>query len=579
MPASVALLDAQTVNQIAAGEVVERPSSVVKELIENALDAAATRIEITVESGGRERIRVADDGHGMSPDDAILALERHATSKIRSADDLLQVTSLGFRGEALPSIASVSRLTLITGQGEAGRTVIVTRFGSREDPRSVAGDRGTEVIVEDLFENTPARLKFLKGDATESSSIAETVAKYAIAHPSVAFVLRFGESESIRTTGTGDLIEAIGGVWGSELARNLIPIESNSSGIEVRGFVSPPHMTKPNRAFQQFIVNGRPVRSRTLYASIDAAFRSLTPERRYPVVVLQLNLDPADVDINVSPTKSEIKFRREGAAFEAIRLAVKSSLMENGIMPSVAAAFVPTTAAVGGSTVSSPALLEPIAQTVRDLFDERAPMDPVQAVKYPFLDLLDGLQILGQVLDTFIVASTDRGLVIIDQHVAHERILYEYLCGLKEGAPIERQGLLEPQVISFDRPGAIALAEHLEDLRAIGFELEKFGVTDFAVRAIPGALSDKGAIPILKDIAEELVATGGKSGLQDARHRIWITAACRMAVKAGDVLADREMEQLVRELAETENPYLCPHGRPITLTFTYDELLRRFKRT
>ncbi|MCW5946325.1 MAG: DNA mismatch repair endonuclease MutL [Fimbriimonadales bacterium] len=581
MPSKVALLDSHTINQIAAGEVVERPSSVVKELIENAIDAGASRIEVTIEGAGKEKIQVSDNGSGMSPEDVELALQRHATSKIRAAGDLLKVTSLGFRGEAIPSIASVSKTTITSAEEDGARTRIEVEYGQKVAQETVAGARGTDVTVERLFENTPARLKFLRTDATETSAIVELVGKYAMAYTHIAFSLRLSEHVAVQTTGSGDLLEVLSHVWGAELARSLAEIDTIVSGIRVQGFVSPPHVNKPTRSHQVLFVNGRPVRSKTMFASIDAAYRMLTPERRYPVAVLSLSIDPSEIDINVSPTKSEVKFHKEGAVFDAIRMAIKSGLMEHGLMPSVIPTF-PSAQHTGAEhfglvSLETAAIALAESESVGHLF--RQPLEPEERSRFPFLDLLEDFRILGQALDTFIVATTRRGIAIIDQHVAHERVLYEYLCGLKSGAPLEEQPLLTPVPIEFDRSLALQVGEYLDDLAAIGFRIESFGANDFLVRSIPSALTSKDFMKTLRDIAEELAASGGRLRPSDAREKIWITAACRMAVKANDPLSIAEMEKLVADLAETENPYLCPHGRPITITLSYDELMRRFKRT
>jgi DNA mismatch repair protein MutL len=574
----VALLDPHTINQIAAGEVVERPASVAKELLENAVDAGATRIEIAIEDAGRGLIRVRDNGCGMSREDAETSLLRHATSKIRAAGDLHRVHSLGFRGEALPSIASVSRLTITTGEGDGARSRIVVDFGRVESIDTVAGPAGTEVSVERLFENTPARLKFLRSDSRETSAVAETVSRYALAFPNVAFRLTVGESETLTTTGSGDLHDVLCQIWGTDLGRALAEVDSTTSGIRVQGFVAPPHVNKPTRSHQVLFVNGRPVRSKTLYAALDAAYRSLTPDRRYAVGALSLSIDPADVDVNVSPTKSEVKFQRDGAVFDAIRLALKSGLMEHGLMPSAFPSFSPTGYTTPPPAGVSSALATLLAPSEVDNLFSAAP-EPVQTSRFPFGDLLEDLRVLGQALDTFIIATTRRGIVIIDQHVAHERVLYEYLCGLKKNEAIMAQALLNPSTIQFERGAANIVSERLSDLASAGFVLEPFGSGDFLIRAVPAILAERDFARALREIVDEMEEFGDRAAPSDARHKVWITSACRMAVKAGDPLRIHEIEKLIADLADTENPYLCPHGRPITVTLTYEELLRRFKRT
>ncbi|MCX7799258.1 MAG: DNA mismatch repair endonuclease MutL [Fimbriimonadales bacterium] len=592
-PGRVRLLDPHTVNQIAAGEVVERPASVVKELVENALDAGARRIEVDLEDSGRTLIRVADDGCGMEPSDAEAALQRHATSKIACADDLLGVRTLGFRGEALPSIASVSRLTLSTATSDGARTVLRVEGGRRLDNGAAAGPRGTEVVVRDLFFNTPARLKFLKSDSTELAACLEVLSRLAIGYPDVAFSVTHKGQTAFRTSGSGDRLQAVADVWGRELAKSLAEVDCEVAGIRVSGFVSPPHVTRPTRAYQYLYVNGRPVKARTLMAALDQAFRDLTPERRYPVAVLDVRVEPSRVDVNVSPTKSEVKFQQEGQAFDAVRYAVRAALQEHGMMPSAAdiavvnqalAELQRPAAAFSGSGLfhQSLAAQRPLGtlegNEALDAALTGLPAVAPEEGRYPFLHLLDDLRVLGQILNTFIVADTRRGLAIIDQHVAHERILYEHLCGLKGPTAIERQRLLAPETLELDRRSAVLLRERLEELVAVGFDIEPFGPDSFLVRAAPAALRGRDPLRTLRDLVDELVESTVARRLTPTREQIWITSACKMAVKAGDPLSVAEMEKLIVDLATTENPYLCPHGRPITIVLTREELLRKFKR-
>ncbi|CAN5698486.1 DNA mismatch repair endonuclease MutL [soil metagenome] len=600
MPGTVRQLDPHTVNQIAAGEVVERPASVVKELVENALDAGAKRIEIELRDAGRTLIRVADDGSGMGPEDAKLALTRHATSKIGSVEDLLDVHTLGFRGEALPSIASVSRFTLKSGDEDGLRTVLRVDGGEAQPPAAEGGPQGTEVTAEDLFFNVPARLKFLKSDGTELGQSLDVVSRLAIARPDVAFRFTHNGQVGLETEGRGDQLEALAGVWGREIARTLVEIDATVGGMRVTGFVSPPHVTKPTRAFQYSYVNGRAVRSRSLTTAIDLAFRDITPERRHPLLALLIEAPPETVDVNVSPTKSEVRFQREGAAFDAIRIALKNALLEHGMMPDalgLARVNEALAASGGGSSIldrgsfgapvedfrlEAPELDQPflLQNDLRSTIHDPAVSEPL-ALKpshLPFASLLDGLRIIGQVMKTFIIAETDHGVVIVDQHVAHERILYEYLCGIRGRAAVERQRLLVPQTLHLDRRSALLLRERLEELEQTGFELEPFGGKSYVIRTVPAALRGKDPIKFLRDLADELVDTAVARKLTPTREQIWIMASCKMAVKAGDTLSHAEMEKLLVDLAQTENPYLCPHGRPITATLSTEGMLRLFKR-
>ena len=587
---SVHLLDLHTVNQIAAGEVVERPASVVKELVENALDAGARRIEIELVDSGKTMIRVFDDGIGMDLDDARQSLQRHATSKISSVDDLQRVRSLGFRGEALPSIASVSRLTLSTTRQDGLRTVLKVEDSKVSHPKGNSGPKGTEILVEDLFYNTPARLKFLKSDTTELGQSLEHVSRYAVAYPHVAFQLVHNGQIGLKTSGSGNLQDAISDVWGRDMARSLAEVRLEAAGMTLSGFVSPPHVTKPTRAFQYLFVNGRPVRTRTLTAAIDQAFRDLTPDKRFPLLVLMIEIDPSRVDVNVSPTKSEVKFQQEGQAFDAIRIALKSALMEHGMMPNAAgvAAANEALAAARAATVETidyrnfgtPATTHPDSTALFEAHTVDVPIPVFQKVDQalPFVSLLDGLRVIGQAMNTFIVAETKHGLVVVDQHVAHERILYEYLCGIRGSAAIEKQALLVPQTLHLDRRSALLLRERLQEVIDVGFELDPFGGETYVVRSVPAAIKNRDPLKVLRDVVEELVEASVTRRLVPTREQIWITSSCKMAVKAGDPLSHAEMEKLIVDLATTENPYLCPHGRPITITLGKDALMKMFKR-
>ncbi len=646
------VLDESVVNRIAAGEVVERPASAVKELIENSLDAGARRIEVEVEMGGRRLIRVRDDGIGMTRADALLALQRHATSKIRTDSDLLRIQTMGFRGEALPSIAAVSRLELITRayEEEIGTRVVATG-GEITAVEEVGAPIGTTVTVRDLFFNVPARLKFLKTVPTELGHILETVTRYAFAFPEVSFRLVHERQELLFTPGNGERLAAVAAIWGREVVRGMVEVNYERDGIHVYGLIAPPHHTRPTRQHQYFYVNLRPVRNKTLTAALDEAYRTLTPEKRYPACVLMVDLDPRQVDVNVHPAKIEVKFQREGDVFEAVVQAIRAALLEHGMIPSavggtavpparphVSQSHTPLTptlspegrggqeglsserregregiapASRGGAepyvpdvgTVhrlllqraglappeaapstappeAEPVASEPAATQLETLLEfEPAETAPLETAHLPFAHLLDDLRILGQVQNTFIVASTRRGLVIIDQHVAHERVLYEQFCEQRGGTPVPRQPLLTPEPLTLDRRSALLLQERLDELNRLGFELEPFGTDTYLVRSIPAALTGRDAINTLRDIIDELVELSVARRLPLAREQIWITTACKLAVKAGDPLSLPEMQKLIEDLARTQNPYLCPHGRPITLTLSWDELERRFKRS
>ncbi|MBS1717657.1 MAG: DNA mismatch repair endonuclease MutL [Armatimonadetes bacterium] len=580
----VRLLDPHTINQIAAGEVVERPASVVKELVENALDAGSTRITVELKDSGTTLIRISDNGCGMSAEDAATALQRHATSKIERVEDLERVGTLGFRGEALPSIASVSRFSLATAETDGLRTVIRAVGGKMEPVERASGPKGTEIVVEDLFFNTPARLKFLKSSSTELGLCIETLSRYAITFPNVAFKLIHGGHVVLDTPGAGDLFSTLAEVWGIDLARSLAEISTQIGGIGLHGFVSPPHVTKYSRAYQFISVNGRPVKTRTLIAALDQAYRDLTPERRYPVVALNLTIDPTRIDVNVSPTKNEVKFQQEGQAFEALRVGIKSALMEHGLAPNASQIAIANEALaeVRRNTVDESFLAQAPLQFSAPVF--QSPSEPLQTFevtaseRFPFSKLIEGLRVIGQAMNTFILAETDHGIAIIDQHVAHERVIYEYLCGLKGPTAIERQPLLTPQTLHLDRRSSVLFKERVDEVRALGFDLEPFGGESYLIRSVPAALRAKDPVKMLRELIDELVESSVSRKLVPTREQIWIMSSCKMAVKAGDPLSHAEMEKLIIDLASTENPYLCPHGRPITISLTKDDLFRKFKR-
>jgi DNA mismatch repair protein MutL len=593
------LLDAQTINQIAAGEVVERPANVVKELVENALDAGATRIEVELEESGRSKIVVRDNGIGMSADDISASLERHATSKIRRLEDLWSVSTLGFRGEALPSIASVSRMRLSSADVDGLRTILLVEGGQIRPITADSGPRGTEVRVEDLFFNTPARLKFLKSDTSELSAAVEVVEKLAVAHPGVAITVKHGNTVLLQTSGDGDLLGVIGSVWSREVAKALAELDHFENGVRVRGFISPPHVTKTNRSMQWLFVNGRPIRSRQLQVALDLAYRSITPERRFPIALLMLNVDPAKVDVNVSPTKTEVRFQNEGSVFDAVRHAIKSALLEHGMVPDAAhlarahAAnpFQPTWSVPQSApfTVAEAPLfalarpdqaeptLAPFVMPAAPTVEHGVPAPAQNA----YVSLIDGLRVIGQFMNSFIIAENRNALLIIDQHVAHERILFEWIRSKRGQGIIERQALVAPEPLHVDRKAVAFVNDRLAELNELGFEIEPIGESTFLVRTVPAALKRRDPLKALQEIIDDMLEaenSGGRTASMPAREALWITCACKMSVKAGDPLTHAEMEKLIFDLAETENPYLCPHGRPITIVMDKNDVWRKFMR-
>ncbi len=629
----IVLLDENTANRIAAGEVVERPASAVKELVENAIDAGATHIVIGLEEGGKQRILVADNGCGMTCNDAVLALQRHATSKIRSADDLFAIRTLGFRGEALPSIASVSRMTLTTkpADEESGARLSVLG-GDITAVEEVAGRDGTTIEVADLFFNTPARLKFLKSTPTELARAVEVVGQLAVAYPGVAFRLRHGSQEVFATPGTGEPLAALAAVWGRDIARKLIPVRHESPGLCVFGYIATPDVSRPGRSHELFFVNRRPIKIRLLGHALEEAFRALTPESRYPIAALFVEISPELVDVNVHPTKTEVKFTRDGEVHHAASQAIKGALLAYGIVPTArpGVPIAPDSAAplqtqmemptrgsrplevgseeaAAGITSFAPqqagleaaAAFEPFAvplpmnappeeETALPSADSPpaphgGPLPTAEPLEErprprPFAEQLRDFRVLGQERNTYIIALTPEGLAVIDQHVAHERVLYERLTvkRFSDGIPVQR--LAVPLTLHLSRREALLLAEHCDSFAAAGWEIAPFGGESFVVRSVPAVLANKPYEQVLRDMIDELVNQTISRRLLVQQDHVTITNACKMAVKAGDPLTHEEMQSLLQQLAETENPYLCPHGRPIVVTIAFKDLDKLFKR-
>ena len=618
----VRLLDDNTANQIAAGEVVERPSSVVKELVENSLDAGATRIEVELFEGGKNKIVVRDNGAGMSRADAILALQRHATSKIRSADDLFSIHTLGFRGEALPSIASVSDFRILTKrpQDETG-TEIIVRAGELAEVRDAAAPDGTQITVENLFFCVPARLKFLKTTQTELNHATDFLHRLILAYHTIGFRLTHDGHELIAYPGSSDPRQALATVYGRDVAREMVPLLYESPGLTVRGSVSKPSVSKATRSAQAFFVNGRHVRSRTVQHAFDAAFSRLMTTERHPVVALFVEIAPELVDVNVHPAKTEVRFTRDGEVYAAISRAVENALLTGGLVPEVTVqASLPELAAPTTLTMpdmgerGSDRLAPPLRTSLSNYVNldsaslpptprpagETSPQPPSFAKPHPegtrvashsepgevYIGF-DGykigrLRVLGQSRNTYIVAETDDAVLLIDQHIAHERVLYEQMMnGATESQSawgVVTQHLAVPQTLELSPADARVVQERLGALEKSGFVLEPFGGETFMVRAVPGRVADKPYLEILKEIIEELTHASVARRLLVPHESAIIMASCKMAVKKGDPLTMEEMTRLLADLAQMRNPFTCPHGRPILLALSHHEMDRKFHR-
>lgn len=579
--------------QIAAGEIVERPASVIKELLENALDAEARRIRVEVEQGGRRSMLVQDDGVGMDPEDAQLAFEHHATSKISSLEDLERVATLGFRGEALPSIASVSRLSLRTvGSGSPLGTRIEYQGGELQGIEPIAWPRGTEVRVEDLFFNVPARRKFLKAPSTELGHISRQVTQYALAYPQVEFQFEHEGRVLLAAPAVRDLQERAYQVLGESFLEHLVPLDYKTGSLRVFGFTSLPHEQRSNAASLYLYVNRRMVKDRVLTHAVRLAYQDLIPSSAYPVSLIFLELPPEQVDVNVHPAKTEVRFRDSQAVHSAIYHGIQEALLRHrSNLSSLARPLSPVPAippmpAKGTSptlsTFAGP-LFPPPRPQGDPLARERAarPSDPHAGQIPETMHLHSSPVILGQFVESFIVAADRDGVFLIDQHVAHERILYDQARRqLEPGGKPQCQRLLHPLTVELSAHQKVFREQLVEELNACGFEVEEFGGNTLVVKGVPALARHCQVEPLLQELLQELqeesLATEG--GVERLREKIAIGLSCRAAVKINTVLSPEKMQWMLDELFRCQNPYTCPHGRPILLRLGIEEVLKGFRR-
>ncbi len=592
-PLSDALID-----QIAAGEVVERPASVVKELVENALDAGARRVRVEVRSGGCDWIAVTDDGCGMTPEDARLALQRHATSKVACADDLQRIATYGFRGEALPAIASVSKLRLRTRPAHADEAFeIAVEEGRGVDERAAAGAVGTRVEVADLFSSVPARRKFLKTVNTEWGHIADWLARAALALPGVHFEVRRDDRPALIWPAASDLLDRIAAVLGEPEAASFVPIERSEGAARLSGFVSRPDRHRATMAGIHLFVNRRPVRDRLIQHALVEVYRDVLPRGRLPSAVIFLDVPPESVDVNVHPAKWEVRFADPQSIHRLIRQALRSALGERRWI----AAEPASPARAGGFLADRPETTTGGSQAGGPgdwvFAGDPAPGAAAQEVALPGLGAPDpelgtdtrlrfgDLPLLGQLLATYLVLEAKDRLLLVDQHAAHERVLYERLRAEWRNGAVESQGLLAPVSLRLAPEPLRALTEAGEALSQFGFETEAFGEDTAVVRAVPALFSARDPATLVRDLADELVEAGPAADVRragtrqiDAADRIFANLACRSARMKGDVLDSREQRALLDALDAIPWAPTCPHGRPVAVPFELAEIERRFGR-
>jgi DNA mismatch repair protein MutL len=654
----IQLLSEHIANQIAAGEVVERPSSVVKELVENSVDAGSTRIDVNIEEGGLQLIRVSDNGSGMETDDCELAFQRHATSKISISKDLFSIRTLGFRGEALPSIASVSKLDCVTSSSDngLGRKVMI-EGGKIRSAEETAASRGTEVTVKDLFYNTPARLKYMKTIQTELGHISDYIYRLALAHPQIAFSLKHNGNLLLQTLGNGDLLQVIAAIYGTAVGKQMLPIQSESLDYTISGYIAKPEMTRANRGGISTIVNGRYVRNFALNQALLQGYHTLLPINRFPVAVLLITMDPALVDVNVHPSKLEVRFSKESELTALIESEVKRILGKQVLIPqggkpsaTIKEAVVqeqmelvrstdPTLQPDAARSSGSPAYTasnhtsNPTNRPAPSLWKEEvAPYRPANTAGEPysrtpatsrsgtnnapsssasydnlqakpsfqqqkqatesFLNFLPStteetapklpefpkLSPIGQMHGTYLVAQNNEGLFLIDQHAAHERINYEYYFE-RFGNPEEAsQELLVPITLEFTPSEAGVIGERLVLFEQAGVYLESFGGNTFLVRAHPHWFPSGEEKAIIEEMCEWILSEKKGVDIAKLREKAAIMCSCKASIKANQGLSVMEMEALLDRLGSCRNPYTCPHGRPIVVSFSTYELEKMFKR-
>jgi len=594
-------------NKIAAGEVVERPASVIKELIENALDAGATTITVEIATGGRRLIRVTDNGHGMSREDALLSLERHATSKIKTDSDLEGILTLGFRGEALPSIASVSRFRLATREPENLEGTEVTVEGGRvRDVKACGMAPGTSISVEQIFYNTPARLKFMKSPETEAGHVGDVVTRMAVSRPDVAFSLTSDGRELLRVQ-RSDLQRRLTQVIGKDTSAHLHQVGSGGEQVSVSGFISGPSLVRSGMQAMYTYINGRFVRDKVVQHAIMQAYRGVIDRGRYPVVALFIQLPTGEVDVNVHPTKHEVRFRHQSVVHDAIQAAVEDVLRSSpwlaGALKSPLPPPAPTgqayrqriaAAAQASLTMPPRPAYTPPATPAQTGDRETAPpktADParihsasVREQQEPFLrepaqGYFSSLAIIGQFHGEYILCQSGRELVVIDQHAASERVAYQRLKQQCLGGSVESQRLLFPETVELSFSETAVAGRFRDDLQRIGFELEPFGGNTVMIAAVPRLAAEKDVISLVRDILGELNQIGASAAFQDRLDELLSRVACHSVVRGVHPLDIRQMTELLRSMDETDFAASCPHGRPVSHVITLGELEKIFKRT
>ncbi|MBS4199045.1 DNA mismatch repair endonuclease MutL [Bacillus sp. FJAT-49732] len=614
-------LDDTLSNKIAAGEVVERPASVVKELLENSIDAKSTVIEIDIEEAGLSKIRIIDNGNGIQEEDALLAFKRHATSKIKDENDLFRIRTLGFRGEALPSIASVSNLQLVSAKAGQDGTKVILEGGKLILHEKAASRKGTDISVTNLFFNTPARLKYLKTIHTEIGHISDIVNRIALAHPEVSIRLRHNERLLLHTTGNGDVRQVLAAIYGVSIAKKMIPIQSESLDFKASGFISLPEVTRASRNYLSTMINGRFIKNYSLIKAVLEGYHTLLPINRYPIVLLSIEMDPILVDVNVHPAKMEVRISKETELNELITATIKATFKKRELIPSSnpltskrpvniseqTSLELENNQVVTKNPFKTPSnsgiqqyrqketllptedmkkLYEPAEEKIPSGFIANEPqIEESPEVEEPIVEStptkennrIPPLYPIGQMHGTYIFAQNDQGLYMIDQHAAQERIKYEYYREKVGEVDQEVQEMLVPLHLEFSRDEFIKIEEFKQELAQIGIFLEDFGMSSYMIRSHPSWFPKGKEKEIIEEMIEQLL-TMKKIDIKKIMEEAAIMMSCKASIKANQYLRNDEIQALLNELRRTEDPFTCPHGRPIIIHLSTYEIEKMFKR-
>lgn len=601
----IQVLDGETINKIAAGEVVERPSSVVKELVENAIDAGATAITIEIQDGGISFVRITDNGSGMEKEDIAMAFLRHSTSKIRSSEDLQTIHSLGFRGEALSSISAVAQVELLTKTAHA-MTGCRYRIdgGVEKSMEDIGCPDGTTFIVRQLFYNTPARRKFLKSNMTEAGYISDLIARLAMSHPEVSFKFINNRQNRLHTSGNGRLKDILYHIYGRDISSNLLPVEAERDNIQMTGFIGKPIICRGNRSYENYFINGRYIKSPIITQAIEDAYKTFTMVHKFPFAVLHFALDTAELDVNVHPTKMEVRFSNGQELYRFVYETLRNILFGRELIPEVK----PSEAKIweAPKTVSQPASSKPIQKSAVQPAHSEKPEEKKEKLPEPFeknrlearksslveektqqYELFEtGLltkearirhKLIGQVFETYWIVEYDGKLFIIDQHAAHEKVLYEKLMKRFKESQTMIQMLQPPIVLTLSMTEVDLLNRYMDDFKRMGFEFESFGGKEYALRGVPSDLYGFTGKEMVTELLDDLSGESPRIRTDMIGDRI-ATMACKAAVKGNMRISPKEADALIEELLQAENPYTCPHGRPTIISMTKTELEKRFKR-